>query len=210
MNDEQIAQQQQENLYNENFMDVDEPSVPTAAAAAAAASFDTRTLEEIDADAAYALQLQEEEYSRNSLVPTQSHQRRANNRKFPPVVIDSDDGITSSDAEIAAQLQAEENRRQRQRPAASAQQNRSNRIVEPEVIPVPFLTRPTPQRPSSSGNNNRNNPDFSNLFQFFANRGRAVPGVHRHGNRGVGNLQNTTEDFGPDDYEVNNCQFVYI
>jgi len=208
MNDEQIAQQQQENLYNENFMDVDEPSV--AIATAAAASFDTRTLEEIDADAAYALQLQEEEYSRNSLVPTQSHQRRANDRKFPPVVIDSDDGITSSDAEIAAQLQAEENRgqqRQRQRPAASSQQNRSNRIVEPDVIPVPFSIRPTPQRPSSSGNNN---PDFSNLFQLFANRGRSASGVHRHGNRGVRNLQNTTEDFGPDDYEVNYCQFVYI
>jgi hypothetical protein len=204
MSDEQIARQQQERLYNESFMDVDEPTV------AAALSFDTRTSEEIEADAAFARQLQEEEYSRNSILPPRSYQHGPNDEKFLPFVIDPEDRSTftdaelaaqlQTDAEIAAQLQADEEknqRRHRQRPAFPSQRRIShqtaNRTDEPEVIPFPFTARPTRQRSSSNGNN-----DLLNLLQIFTPRGQSTS----RGGRGIQNLQNIDRDFGPDDYEA--------
>jgi hypothetical protein len=203
-NDEKIAQMEQERLYFESLMDVDEPS---AATGTAAASFDTRTLEEIEADATFARKLQEEEYSRNSIVPTRSYQQGSNRHRPPPYVVDPYGPQVFGDAELAAQLQAEENKkqqRQRHRPPTPSQQRTTqpttNRNDEPEVIPFPFLTEPRPQRPSSSRNNNRDTTDLSPFMRIFAPRGR-FPGLRRSGGRGAHSIQNTTEDFGPDDYE---------
>jgi hypothetical protein len=201
---------EQERLYFESLMDVDEPS------AAAVASFDTRTSDEIEADATFARQLQEQEYSRDSIVPVRSHQRGSNRNNPSPYVVDPYGPPVFGDAELAAQLQAEENKkqqRQRHRPSTPSQhrttQPTTNRNDEPEVIPFPLLPESRPQRPSSSRNNNRDNTDFPPLFRLFAAGGR-FPGLRRSGGRGAHNIQNTTEDFGPDDYEVSLCKFVYI
>jgi hypothetical protein len=191
MSDEEIARQQQERLYFESLMEVDPPPV-----AAAAAVINPNLLEEIDNDAAIARQLQEEEYSRNSLAPFQSYQNKSSPHSAP----------TLSDAEIAAHLQAEEDqrqRRQRSRPAVRPQRPTPN---QPEVIPFPFGPRPAqpppppqqPQRPSSARDNNRPTNDIVSLFQHFASLTRSSPGSHR---RGAQSLASTTEDFGPDDYD---------
>lgn len=194
MNDREIARQ----LNDINSMDVDEP--PAAAAAAALPSLNTRRLEEIDADAALARKLQEEEYSRNSFMP---HYYRSTNEKFSPFVIDPDDDDderTMNDAQIAAQLQEEENRnrqRNRSRPRISAQRRiphpTTSRTNAPEVIPFPLANRSTHQPRPSSANNNSNVNNFVNLFQQF------VQASSGHGAQGI---ESSDRDFGPEDYEV--------
>jgi len=190
MDDEEIARQEQEQLFNSGYMDVAEPSP----------SIDTTRLEEIDTDAAIARQLQEEEYSKPSILPFRPYQQESNDEKSSPITTDPYGGLVFSDAELAAQLQADEERnqrRRRQRPPFPSQRRPSNptnnQNDEPETIPFPFLPRPTHQHSSSSGNN-RNNNNAASLFRLFA-------GFQRPGGQGSQNLQNNDEDFGPDDYE---------
>jgi len=203
MNDEEIARQHQERLYAESLMDVDEPSI---AAAAALTSFDLRRLEEIDADAAFARRLQQEEYAKHSMIPS-----RLKNEHFPPSIIDPNEGPIFTDAELAAQLQEEENKkqqRQRSRPFVPSQRRipppTTNRPNEPEVIPFPFRVRPTHQHPPSNSNNNPGgNNDFAAMLRLLIPQGQQTPG-----SRGIQNLQNTEGDFGPNDYDVRYSKFV--
>ncbi len=207
MSDEEIARQQQQRLYFESLMDVDPPATTTAAAAI----FDANRFEDIESDAAIARQLQEEEYSRSSLVPSHAHHRQSNNNKSSPTVINRHSESTMSDAELAAKLQAEEDQRQgrqRSRPAVHPQRRTTNQTEEPEVIPFPFgPSHAQPQRPSSARDNNRTTNDVISIFRQFAARGRPSPNARRRGNQ---NLERTTEDFDANDYEVSNYKFFDI
>lgn len=208
MSDEEIARQEQERLQFESLMDVDPPTGATAAA-----SFDPKLLEAIDNDAAIARQLQEEEYSRNSLLPSW---RESNSRQSSSTVTQSHPDPTFTDAQLAAQLQAEEDKkRQRQRPrpvvASSQQRRRPSQNDEPEIIPFPFTHNPArDQRPSSSGNINGPTGDIGSLFRIFANHAQRSPGARRPGRHGAHNLENTTEDFGPNDYDVSNFKYFNV
>jgi hypothetical protein len=189
VDDEELARQQQERLYCESLMDVDESTVEGTTA--------------VDADAAYACQLQEEEYSRETIPPPfRRHNRGPKQNASSRFIMNPMDEFVSSDAEIAAQLQAEENQRQqRSRPRLhiSSQRRMSNpttdrtfQLDEPEIIPIPNFVRLRPERPVVRGNNNRGRNNMSSLFRVLSNHGR-----------GNGHIQNTDQDFGPDDYEVN-------
>jgi len=188
-------------------MDVDETFSDVAS------SLNPQQSVDIDADAAYAIQLQEEEYSRNSMVPTRSYKRELDTKKPIPVIVDSDDEPVVSDAEFAAHLQAEENQRgqrRRQRPPYRSQQttNRTFASYEPEVIPIPPFARSA--RNSSSSSENDNN--ISNLFQLVASRGLGLHlrGFPRSNRRGSRDIQSNNADFGPNDYEVSQPIFDYI
>lgn len=215
MSDEEIARQHQEQLYNESLMDidpmdVDEP-VPNVAS-----SFNPHRVVEIDEDAALALRLQEEEYSRNSIIPSRPYRGQSNDKKSLSIITDSDDQLVVSDAELAAHLQAEENQRgQRRRPRPPLRlqpplrpQRTTNQTFpsnEPEVIPMPDFVGPTRDRPSSRSNHD----EFSSLIQFFASRGRGGQSRNnpRHGHR---DIQSTDRDFGPNDYNVSDHSFDFI
>jgi hypothetical protein len=188
-------------------MEVDDPFSDDAS------SFNPQQSVDIDADAAYAAQLQQEEYSRNSMVPTRSYKRELDNKKTMSVIVDSDDEPVVSDAEYAAHLQAEENQRgrgRRQRPPYRSQRttNRTFESNEPEVIPIPPFARPA--RNSSSSSENDNN--IATLFQLIASRGLGVQlrGFPRSSRRGSRDIQSNNGDFGPNDYEVSQTRFDYI
>jgi hypothetical protein len=82
-NDEESVQEQisNEHLINENDNALLE-----------AAGFDSSRLAEMDADAAYALQLQQEEYSRESLMP--------NRQRYLPFQVEPDDESNDSNPPI--------------------------------------------------------------------------------------------------------------
>jgi hypothetical protein len=188
-------------------MDVDEPFSDVAS------SFNPQQSVDIDADAAYAAQLQAEEYSRNSMVPTRSYKRELDTKKTIPVIVDSDDEPVVSDAEFAAHLQAEENQRgqrRRPRPPYRLQRptNRTFESNEPEIIPIPPFARSARNSSSSS----ENDTAVSNLFQLFASRGLGVQlrGFARSNRRGSRDIQSNNADFGPNDYEVSQPIFDYI
>ncbi len=174
--DEELARQQQERLYNESLMHVDEPTVVNTDA--------------LNADAAYAFQLQEEEYTRESIAPYQTHKQGSNNRSYP-----YDNEVVANDAEIAAQLQAEENqKRSRFRPIVPPQRRTPHQTSDtdaPESIPFPFA-EPRPDRDAGRGNNSRNRHHGSLALRILAPHGRR--------NR---DMPNIPQDFGPNDYEVN-------
>ncbi|CAF0962574.1 unnamed protein product [Adineta steineri] len=193
MDDEEIARQHQEDLFGSNSMEIDE-SFPNYAT-----TFNPQRKAEIDADAAYARQLQEEEYSRRSVLPTRSYMQEINNKRTSAIITEPDNAAVFNDAELAARLQEEENqrgRRHRQRPVFPPQRINNNRTFqsnnEPEIIPIPraTLARPTPP---NRYNNNQNN--ISNIFQLVSN---TFPRPGAFGNRDV---QNNNDDFTPNDYE---------
>ncbi|CAF3372628.1 unnamed protein product [Rotaria sp. Silwood1] len=200
IDDEEIAQQYQEQLFYDTISRTTEPSSEVMT------SIDMRPLEELDADAAYALQLQEEEYSKNSITPFLSYQQNLNDRAASNAIVNFGNDIIAGDAELAAQLQADENKKQQQQKDnqrripystinRNPQSNASGSVTNP-----PFFN-PTNQLPSFSGNNNHVNNNFVSLLRAFTSRGQSFRGSHRfrgHGNR---NIENTEEDFGPDDYE---------
>ena len=161
-------------------------------------------MEDIDTDAAIARQLQEDEYSRNTFgSPFRSH-----NRRQPPSTTSKPAGRQAlSDAEYAAQLQEEEKRNQRRfNPRsnfrAPMQIRTTDTTVESEVISAPaFASSSSRQQGSSSDNDaTRTTVDMSSFWQLLG------PMIHQNlGTRrphGVRDLENTSDDFGPEDYEV--------
>jgi hypothetical protein len=212
VDDELLPRQEQERLYFESFMDVD-------GAPPQAAGLDPKRFEALDADTAFALQLQEEEYSRRSIEPSRrpysSSKQQFNNKTFAPFLDETYDQPIFSDAELAAHLQAEENQKrsapsyQRRPPRQPVQ--RPSRSDDPEIIPMPLFARNIPSDPSSDGNNNRRPVDFPSFLRRVTSRGRASPGIRLSGGSRRGrNLQNTTEDFGPEHYEVYYYRYISI
>ncbi|CAF0811163.1 unnamed protein product [Adineta ricciae] len=189
MSDEEIARQQQANLYETEPMDISEPveyiRLP----------FNLRQRFDTDADEAYARELQREEYSRRSLDPSRSYRGSSTTKRTPSHV-----ASILSDAQLAEHLQAEENQRgqrHQQRPNHYARRQQSARLepTEPEIISMPRpIERPTVRRPARSNDLTGN---ITNLFSSVAaaNRQR-FPGRRNH------DIQGTADDFGPDDYEA--------
>ena len=186
----------------------------------------------LDADEAYALQLQQEEYSRESLrLPQHSHMRFDDDDDdaitlVPPVFHFDDHGQFFTDADIAAQLQLQDarhrghHRRVRATPPSFIQASRlvhggSSEALgadDGDVIPISTSDR-FAERDFPSGDESREQLQYfrmhNPLFQFFANHGRHFPPgyrsshIHRgRGSRRGGNLQDNEDDFGPEDYEV--------
>lgn len=210
-NDEEIARQAQEQLYAQSLMNTGQPSMVS--------SIDMRTVEELEADEALARKLQEEEYTRKSIVPNRSW----NNHRSRTI---------QTDAELAAQLQEEENKKQRQQrlatpiiPGSRQFQNPSNnRSNAPEIVQIPpFLrNRQQPARrdrmadsdsdddvnnnqpavQSTRNRPNRNQPNRNNNIRphdiFSMLQPILVGAIRGRHNR---HLENTSDDFGPDDYE---------
>ncbi|UJR10238.1 hypothetical protein I4U23_014451 [Adineta vaga] len=210
MSDEEIARQHQEDLFSVQSMENDEPFQHVAT------PIHSQPRVDINADEAYALRLQEEEYSRRSLNPSRSYRAAAAaaNNKSPPIIIDADISPVLSDAELAAHLQAEEEQRGRriqQRPGYSIRRptfpsrpplDPTIHSDEPEVIPMqrPTLRRPPRNTNNHNNNNNNNNNDnttnITNIFQFMASNA-----ILRPNGRRPRDVQNSTDDFGPNDYE---------
>ena len=188
-------------------MDTDPPAAAAAAPAATASSLNSNRLDDIDTDAAIARQLQEDEYSRDSLAP----HFRSNSRRNPTSTTSkSINRHALSDAEYAAQLQAEEEQNQRRNnprrfvPSSNPPRT-SNRANQSETIRAPVATNSSQHRPSSSrASNTDNNLDVTSLSQVLSMFQQNF--APRNPN-GVHNLENTSEDFGPDDYEVRTDRF---
>lgn len=200
-----------------------------------AAGYDTARLAEIDADAAYALQLQQEEYTKESLMQNQHQffpfQVEPDNEaaaSAPPFFFNSDNPPLTSDGQLAAYLQAEENQTRaryirpsipfypiRQRPhPASPQTSETNESSSIEPIPPRFARFAQRQPSHDEDDSDEDNPYMPiphPFLQFLASRGQPTPedfsallsGLRGRGHRRSGNLQDTEEDFGPEDYEVN-------
>jgi hypothetical protein len=195
-----------------------------------ASGYDPARLAEVDADEAYALQLQQEEYARESLManrhpylPFQVEQDDESTDMNPHVVFESDTPPFTNDEQLAAYLQEQENRnrnryrqpqmpfvpiRQRSNPASS----QTSETDETENEPIPafrFAQRRPMFNEDDDDDDERSNMNAQAFLQFLANHGRGgpegfppfFPGFRR-GHRRSGNLQDTEEDFGPEDYEV--------
>ncbi|CAF1193345.1 unnamed protein product [Rotaria sordida] len=194
IDDEEIAQQHQVEGFYEVLKLANEPTPEIMP------SIDMRPLEEIDADTAYAFQLQEEEYAKNSIPPFLTHEQNSNDTTASDTIVNVDDHLIVSDAEYAAHLQAEENQKQQkhnQRRIPHSTTNRNHQSRESENIPIPPFLNPTNHHPSFGENNNRFINDLASLIRTLASN--SLPS-HGHRNRN-GNIENTEEDFGPDDYE---------
>ena len=199
MSDEEIARQQQANLYETEPMDISE-SVEHIRL-----PFNLRQRVDIDADEAYARELQQEEYSRRSLDPSRSYRGSSVTKRTPSHV-----ASILSDAQLAEHLQAEENQRERrphQQPNHYARRQQNPRLenYEPGIISIPRpVERPTVRRPTRS-----NDPagNITNLFSsIVATNGQRFQGRRNH------DIQGTADDFGPDDYEASfqrNLLYLY-
>jgi hypothetical protein len=192
-----------------------------------AAGFDSSRLAEIDADTAYALQLQQEEYSRESLMPNRQRylpfQVEPDEESNPAIFVGSDAPQFTSDAEFAAYLQEQENqRRQRlrrpafpfypiqQRSNPGSTQTSETDEAENESHPLARspLRRPMFNEDDDDDDENPQMHDAHAFLQFLANSGHPMgegfpaffSGIRRP--RRTGNIQDTEEDFGPEDYEV--------
>jgi hypothetical protein len=222
IDDERPSHEPPEPISNGNIMNENDSSL-------GATGFDPTRLAELDADAQYALQLQEEEYSRESLM--------SNRRQYPPFRVELDDESASANAQLsdsdipqfendeqlAAFLQEREDRkrqqyrrppmayfpiRQRSNPA-STQTSETDETENEHNPPLRFHQR---QPFYNEDDDDDENPPINNaqaLLQFLASQGHALPEgfppfFHgfRRGHRRTGNLQDTEEDFGPEDYEV--------
>ena len=193
-----------------------------------AAGFDSNQLGEIDADAAYALQLQQEEYTRESLIP---NRRRyvslgldpdiESNETDLPIFPNSDTPRFTNDEEFAAYLQQQEDlnrQRYHQGPFAFHPTRRRNPPLsqtaetdETENDPSPLIRFTQRSHNDDEDEDDDENPHINGahaFLQFLANSGHPMaegfPPFLRGMRRGrrTGNLQDTEEDFGPEDYEV--------
>jgi len=203
-----------------------------------AAGYDPSRSAEIDADAAYALQLQQEEYTRESLMgnqhpylPFQVEQDDELTDTIPPVVFESDAPPFMNDEQLAAYLQEQENRnrnryrqppipfvpiRQRSNPASS--QTSETDETENERIPAfRFAQRRPMFNEDDDDDEESSNMNAQAFLQFLANHGRGGPegfppffAGFRRPHRRTGNLQDTEEDFGPEDYEVIPINLFYL
>jgi len=195
-----------------------------------ASGFDPIRLAEVDADAAYALELQRQEYSRENFMP--------NRHQYHPFRVESDDesGDTnpsvsmepdipqfSNDEELAAYLQERENRNQRRyrppplppfllrpRPNPTSTTQTSESTESENTLIPPFRNTQRPPVHNEDDDDDDDNPYFSPqaFFQFLANQGHTLPEGfgqfmtnYRRRYRRTGDLQDTEEDFGPEDYE---------
>ena len=192
-----------------------------------ASGFDPSRLEELDPDEAFALKLQQEEYTRESLIPNRYpyfpfrvEQDDEARERDSPILIEPDPSQFESDEQYAAYLQEQEDRqRERARQQAPLSfvpiRQRSNpgpgqttETDEPEPMsPLRLAQRPPWYHDDDDDDDEA--PHMNAFIQFLANHGRAGPGgLHpifpgfRRGYRRTGNLQDTDEDFGPEDYEV--------
>ena len=199
-----------------------------------AAGFDSNQTEEIDADTAYALQLQQEEYSRESLIHPRyrpfgyeldpDDESSASNRN---IFLPSEPSNSDHDEAFAAYLQEQESgmrSRYRQMPFYYRQMRQRTNPTSTETpesqteeINVPRFMRPSREIPIPNEDEDEDEDDNSEqhrmqhaelLRNFFHNMGhpfveggpRFHPGFRR--GRRNGNLQDTEDDFGPEDYEV--------
>ena len=131
-----------------------------------------------------------------------------------------------NDAHFAAQLQRQENgHRQRyrgrmpyipfQRPSHPSS-SQTSEGEQPEVIPLPSAPRSVDRPPFFNDEEDEDDmasyANFNPLMQFMNHPNGPIPGAAfhqlfgifpgRHYRRGGGNLQDTEDDFGPEDYEV--------
>ncbi|UJR35602.1 hypothetical protein I4U23_028353 [Adineta vaga] len=196
-----------------------------------ASGYDQSRLADLSADEAYARQLQQEEYSRDSLA---SHRHpydpfrvesddESGTVSAPTYIPDDDHSNLRADAGYAAYLQRQEqvSRYFRQNPPFVQRQQSHRSSNEPsqtnedenEPVPPPFSSLFQYRQPSHNEDDNDEENPYVNMphpfFQLFVNRGRPAPddfhaffsGLHGRRHRRSGNLQDTEEDFGPEDYE---------
>ena len=205
-----------------------------------AAGFDSARLADVDADAAFALRLQEEEYSRDSLLsnrqrylPFRIEADDESNDSNPAIVVEPEHPRFNTDAEFAAYLQEQENRqrqryyrppfpfvpiRQRSNPGSirTSETDESEQETNPVVRFAPRQQPPFLGRGGGGGDDDDDDDDDAPqindahaFLQLLANSSGHPMGGHfpaflsslRRGRR-TGNLQDTEEDFGPEDYEV--------
>jgi len=208
-NDEAIARLHQEQLYAQ--------SISNSIQLPQTSSIDMRPIHELEADEAFARRLQEEEYTRKSIIPPhRSYPSRGSSRT-------AQRGRTiQADAELAAQLQEEEDRKQRQQ--RFAQPTRVNPTNNRFQIPPPNRNRPQSEiitrnhnhnhddddsdddQPNTHGTRNRNNNNIPihHIFSLFP------PHIFGANRGGHSNLEQRTDDFGPNDYEVNKSYYEIL
>ena len=181
--DEEFARRHQEFPYADYLSDSDD---------------DTATAlrrSQLDIDEAYAQQLQAEEYSGTSPSapshPYLSSKQHSIREDGPPAM---------SDAEFAAQLYAEDQHQQRR--AARRQRPPG---TQPFPLRTPNASRPRPpnHQPSSTEEPNPMANFLVGLLQSIAFPDASARGNQFLRGRAVNNLQHNQDDFGPDDYEVN-------
>ncbi|CAF0872874.1 unnamed protein product [Rotaria sp. Silwood1] len=195
-----------------------------------ASGYDTTRLAEIDSDAEYALQLQQEEYARDSFMPNQNsffpfHIQEGDESSIENShpLFDTTERHFENDEQYAAYLQEQERRssqRHRQRPyiqfrqQSNPESSETSETIATSIQPIrPFVG--VRQRQSSNSDNDNSDEDnpymtMSNpILQLLATQGQhfpenlasIFPGFRPRGYRRTGNLQDTEEDFGPEDYE---------
>ncbi|CAF2380124.1 unnamed protein product [Rotaria sp. Silwood2] len=196
-----------------------------------ASGYDPARLAEVDSDAEFALRLQQEEYerdsfmpNRNPLFPFQVQEDDESPIENPHPLLDTSERHFESDEQYAAYLQEQERqssqRYHRQAPPYIQFRSQSNpessetpETNESNAEPIrPFFR--IPQRPSSNADDDSDEDSpygaMTNPFlQFLATQGRPLPqefasifpGFRPRGYRRTRNLQETEEDFGPEDYE---------
>ena len=190
-----------------------------------ASGYDTSRRAELSADEAYALQLQQEEYSRDSLAtarhPFDQFRFEPDDEPMPsapPYIAFADQPLFTDDEQLAAYLQQQESRarsrfnrqaelmfamRQRSNPEPSELLQAGGQETEP-VAPMffPFMHRHPSHNDDDSDDDNSLPVNVPHpLLQLLA-RSNRFPGFRGRGFRRSGNLQDTEDDFGPDDYEV--------
>ena len=210
-------------LINNESLTNDNNSIPQAC------GYDSNRVENITADEAFALQLQQEEYSKGSLIPME--------HPYVPLSVLTDDEpcatmtpnfVYSSnqqftnDEELAAYLQQQEQqssyRYHRSPIVFPLRQNsdptsmRTGESDEHEIEVTPplfrFLQRQLTNNDDNSDEDDRPCVDIPRpYFQLLASRRPPSPEgfgpfFRRFGHRSTRNLQDTDEDFGPEDYEV--------
>jgi hypothetical protein len=229
--DERPSQEESEQNFNINLIN-DNNSLSEAA------GYDSSRLGDIDADAAFALQLQQEEYTKESLMPNghqylpfQIEPDDESEVANPPFLFDSDTPQFTNDEQLAAYLQAQENRNRQayRRPPISffpirqqsnTASSQTSETDEPEnelIAPFRFAQRPPLY---NEDDDDEESPHMNNahaFLQFLASQGHPLPGGlapmfsgYRRRHRRTGNLQDTEDDFGPEDYEVILIDFFYI
>ncbi|CAF0866158.1 unnamed protein product [Adineta ricciae] len=195
-----------------------------------ASGYDQSRLADLSADEAFALQLQQEEYSRDSLATARhpffpfrvaSDDESATASAPPYVVVDEHPSFPNDD-ELALYVHRQEQAtRQRHYPyprtlfgprQRSNEHSQSGENDNEPVVPSPY--------PTFSFRNHSHNEDDSDeedgypnmrhpLFQYLLQQNGPLPedfpaflaGFPRQRRRRSGNLQDTEEDFGPEDYE---------
>ncbi|CAF3347192.1 unnamed protein product [Rotaria socialis] len=200
--DDSIAQQHQDRPFYRNLMNVIDPSLEPWIL------HNTRAQQEIDSDAAIAVQLQEQEYGKLSMTSFPPYyQQNSNNTS------NSMNSLVARDAAYAAHLQAEENQKQQkkrdQQRVSNSATNQNNRPSAAATSQMPsFVTPPNPS-PTPGRNHSRFTDNFDlftpvRISHYNGSRG-ANPfrgnGRGRGRGRGLGHIENHNNDFGPDDYE---------